>query len=158
MNSGLISINLQLEELYYSDSGVMGNIWFEMDGYSFPARGWNDFAETITSWWVQELIDAFRSNNKWSEKRLLFMDGPFGIVLRNGSPVTIHFMRDGALKNSRPISLPTFARTVITCRRILLQHAVTAGWRKSAYADLELCDWLETLIIQDEEKARRPVI
>ncbi len=146
MNSALTSVTLQLEKLYNGGSGVMGNIWFEMDGCSFPEKNWNDFAETITGWWIDQLIEVFRSNGKWSEKSLLFMDGPCEAVLRNGLPVTIHFQHYGATQKSFTIDLLAFARTVITGRRQLLQQAVLAGGRKSVHADTELCDWLETLV------------
>ena len=135
----------------------MGNIWFELGEHTFPEKNWYDFAETITGWWVAALIELYRSNGKWHEKSLLFMDGPCEAVLRNGSPVTIHFKHHGAVEKSFPIELAHLAHSILTSRRNLLQHAVSVGWKQSAHADLELCDWLSTLIMQTPDKAKRPV-
>lgn len=64
MHSPCTPVTLQLEELCNGSSGVMGNIWFEIGGYSFPERNWYDFAETITGWWVAALIEVYRSRDK----------------------------------------------------------------------------------------------
>jgi hypothetical protein len=158
MTSSITPVLLKLEQLTNdTSSGVMGNIWLVADDYIFPEAHWSDFAEIITGWWIIALIDLYRSNGKWHEKILLFMDGPCEITLRNGPITSIHFVHDGIERRSFSISLPTFTKELIYHRRHLLNYAVAAGWKKSTFSDLERCDWLETLVQQAQNKESRPV-
>lgn len=86
-----IDIQLKLEALEPAgETGTWGNIWFETNEYAFPGKHWSDCAEGILGMWLFHLTDIYNSKNKWNEKDLVFMDGPYEATLRNGSPVTIH--------------------------------------------------------------------
>ena len=144
-----LSIHLELTEAP-STTGIWGNIWFEADDCAFPEKHWSDFAEALLDMWLFTLTDIYSSKNKWYEKDLVFMDGPYEAVLRNSTPVSIHFRdrHDDSIVGSFCISLPALARQGIAHRRQVLAYMLKFSPHSKYRSKESECAWLETLVQQ----------
>lgn len=59
-----------------ASGAVRGHIYFEAsDGWTFPERDWLDFVDVVLQWWLTEI------NQGHDEMHLMFMDGPFEVVV-----------------------------------------------------------------------------
>jgi hypothetical protein len=73
----LIQVN---SESFQKRLNITGEIWLDLDGFSFPSKSWSDFPVIILSWWVDALA-LLRSEDRGE---FLFMDGPHHFeVMRN---------------------------------------------------------------------------
>lgn len=84
----------------------------------FPERSWDDFAETILSWWMEE-ITRFLVHG--SEARLRFMDGDFQVTVSNQDKKTADFVffENGKIINQIRADVCEFSQTVLDSSRIL---------------------------------------
>ncbi len=74
-----MNLIIDFESFKVNDNGtVIGNIFFEFDGFFFPADSWCDFPVIIVNNWLNAItIDLV----KFGECELLFMDGPYEIKI-----------------------------------------------------------------------------
>ena len=54
---------------------VVGPIWLELDGQTFPDDGWDDFPVVILGWWLNAVKPLIA--NEGTECECLFMDGRY---------------------------------------------------------------------------------
>ncbi len=74
-------IVLDENSLHISASGsIDGNIFFDVGGYCFPEENWFDYPSTLLVWWM-DVTNCFSLGHMVAAD-LLFMDGPYRIVLK----------------------------------------------------------------------------
>ncbi|MGI9282622.1 MAG: hypothetical protein ACR2PX_23750 [Endozoicomonas sp.] len=90
----LIYTNPDSYKVYGSISkAVIGIILFDLAGYQFPGKNWDDFVVDIMGGWLDALIQL-KTGASW-EEGLCFMDGPFSVTVEklNDSMCCLRFMR-----------------------------------------------------------------
>ncbi|MGI9282095.1 MAG: hypothetical protein ACR2PX_21035 [Endozoicomonas sp.] len=93
MSRILIYTNPDSYKVYGSISkAVIGIILFDLAGYQFPGKNWDDFIVTIMGWWLRAIIDLKTGASK--KEDLYFMDGPFLVTVekRNASMCSLYFI------------------------------------------------------------------
>jgi len=82
---------------------VIGIIYFDADGYSFPDPSWDDFVVVLLSWLINRIIELIFDKNK--EVEMDFMDGPFkvSIKLDDKNQCTMNFIEGEKLDDEEEI-------------------------------------------------------
>jgi hypothetical protein len=74
-------IVVDLNTLHKATSGLItGRIHVQINGRSFPEKGWNDLVIIILNWWIEEIIISISKNTEVFTCR--FMDGPFSFNVK----------------------------------------------------------------------------
>jgi len=68
-----------LEQSDNASRSITAVLYFDFNGFCFPAERWNDFAVVIIGWWLGALEKLARGAER--EVILQFMDGPYWITL-----------------------------------------------------------------------------
>ncbi|WP_165895065.1 hypothetical protein [Tepidibacillus fermentans] len=74
---------------------VIGEIYFKIGDFYFPAEGWDDFVVVILGWWQKDIMNI-RNDRIGTVYELDFMDGPWFVKGNKISEHTIEleFVRD----------------------------------------------------------------
>jgi hypothetical protein len=80
----MVEIVTEPELLRRSGMGsITGPVFLRGPTGAFPEIGWNDFPVVILGWWIQGLTEVVAGRQQSYQG--LFMDGPFGFVVRRGA-------------------------------------------------------------------------
>jgi len=123
-----------------NDSGTtIGRIHWRVESRRFPSADWDDFIVVILSWWLAVTRRYLRNRTK---QRLLFMDGPYEVLLTPRSPTTCNlaFCRRGAA--DRPVAaFVHIARDAALAASVISAAETTLAKRKRmAPADPEIAN------------------
>ena len=106
MNEKKLKLVIDEDSFYLNKEGstsVIGIIYFDVNGYFFPERGWDDFVVALVSWLAKITIEL--SFDKQREVEMDFMDGPFKISLKldDKSQCTVNFIEGEKLAGDKEI-------------------------------------------------------
>jgi len=111
--------------------GVMGKLWIEIDGMSFPDEGWFDFVLVILAWWL-EALSTLPNEDKVV---LSFMDGPYFIraFVEGQNELSLELLRgrgDGREESqaSHTVDMRSFVETVNQAARAVVLECRRRGW------------------------------
>ena len=103
MNAGSgFRINVDPLTMTRSAAGqIAGRICVQVGDVAFPDSQWSDSVVVVLLWWLAALEEL--SSCRADSVQLQFMDGPFALDLRRGSPTGINVtgVQVGALKPKR---------------------------------------------------------
>ena len=132
----MVSIHVTHDSLAQSKHGVIsGIVYCDFGKFSFPERNWNDQVIAVLNGWLSQLqtMDMAAS----SEARLLFMEGPFVIVVSHdtGSPLC----KVACICKSDPersewtdtCDLEDLKLSVCQAARSALETCASNGWKSS---------------------------
>jgi hypothetical protein len=63
---------------YKKNRNIIGEIFFDINSYAFPEKGWTDFVIILLCWWTEEFLNQI-NGKKIGEYN--FMEGPFSIKI-----------------------------------------------------------------------------
>ena len=74
-------------------NSVVGPLYFEIDDFAFPSKGWIDRALSVIGWWIYPLKTLLLGQSE--EVALTFGEGSFEIIVRHvaANEVELRFMR-----------------------------------------------------------------
>ncbi|KEQ16543.1 hypothetical protein [Endozoicomonas numazuensis] len=108
-----------------------GIILFDLSGYQFPSKNWDDFVVTIMGWWLRAIIDLKTGASRKEE--LYFMDGPYLVTVekRNTSMCSLFFMeRDIAvLKTVDLYPLDDLADSLLSAAQQVYSTCLEHQWQ-----------------------------
>lgn len=74
------AVRIDTPSLEISASGaIWGGVWVEIDGRPFPETRWNDMSVAF----IAAFLDVVRSLSVAGSREVRFMDGPFGLSVRD---------------------------------------------------------------------------
>jgi hypothetical protein len=130
-------VRFEPESLERTGGGtVVGKIWVEIDGASFPGEGWFDFVPVILVWW----LEALREFSSHGQANLRFMDGPYLMraVNQGQGRSRLDLIRERRSGEDRRASyvvdMNSFLEAVNEAARRVVIECETRGW---AFRDLD---------------------
>ncbi|WP_141731385.1 hypothetical protein [Oligoflexus tunisiensis] len=76
-----------------SKSSFTGELYFDVDGWFFPSKSWNDLIPGVLHMWTDNLIAILRGGSE--SHQLNFMDGPYKILIAmEGKSLKLTFMEE----------------------------------------------------------------
>jgi hypothetical protein len=124
-------------------------MFMELDTIQFPERNWNDFVVVMLGWWCTACT-ALVSGGQ--EQELMFMDGPFQLILsshepdvwasefqrlRSVSTVLDEFQPLAGIRNELRIDPAHFLNSLVRCSEAVLAECDRRGWRTDDVDELE---------------------
>jgi len=80
--ASMITVQTESKSIEQSKSqAITGVIFFDLGGYQFPEKGWNDFIVVVLSWWLAALENIISGSA--DNEVLRFMDGNLYVVVKS---------------------------------------------------------------------------
>jgi hypothetical protein len=139
-------------EVFVKERLVIGPIWVEMEGYSFPGTEWPDFPVAILGFWLTNIKPLMVEESTTCE--CPFMDGPFQFNIR----VAVHdhwvvtFIERHAGKE-RSLTTATVNRELLVAQLLSAAKTVVDHCRREQWIDDDLLN-LETRLTSWMNNAR----
>ncbi len=119
-------IIFDLDTIEQSSSGSVSSvIYWEIDGYAFPEKGWYDFVVVLLTAWLNKLQEL-KAMSSGGSTRFFFMEGPFEVHCeREGENVCVTFLertiRDNKIEASYTIPLECLSKALFSCGKTVLE-------------------------------------
>jgi len=126
---------------------ITGEIWLQLDDFSFPSQSWSDFPVIILGWW----LDALTLFGARRNAEFLFMDGPhlFEVSDNNGNCLLLclqHTADEKHCVHEALINVAELRSQVLTASHLVVRECRQHGWITKDTAALE--SKLNTLVSQ----------
>lgn len=130
---------------------VTGHIWISCGDEAFPERRWYDFPVIVMGWWIASFCQVYSGKEECC--RLVFMDGPFSVIL-NRSDSTATYVEN--YKETKVVQIGSFDEAFACCvaaAKEIIQFGSKQGWRNKDFIFLR--DMIDSVSSQPHLRADR---
>ena len=132
-----LDIAVELTDLERTERGsIVGRVWFVLDDYAFPERGWSDLVVVVLGWWIEQLLQI--ESQDGATMTLLFMDGPYSAQLRAPSENdiwSVSLLRDRGPLAGKPEAAGLADHERFATRLLNVSREVVAACQRKGWSD-----------------------
>lgn len=133
----------------WSEISLYGELFIEIDGYSFPNSGWDDIISSVLDMWIDNVQSLIQSNFNIT-KDFYFMDGPYYFRVSNAGEeianITLYKSKNAINSNPYKVSFYNLISEICKIASSILQE--------EKYRDIKNINEIRTKYAQLRKVAR----